>query len=245
MIGSFYHLIIGIALSVSLFSLWKNTGNERTHQKVIVLILLLGLALELAGYYTASKGINNSLLYNLGFVYLESSLLIFYMGLLEINQNFRKKIFFITIGLFLWGIFNSIFFQSLVLEFQFFSLLPFGLFILFLVIRFLTRIMQMKIYPDHQLVLLPHFWICSAILFFYVEVIILFGTYQFNPQFVVEHVKLLFGFNKFLAGIMYFVFGISFLFPYQEKFLLSKKQAWLILLIIPKISFILYSPLKF
>jgi hypothetical protein len=245
MIGSFYHLIIGIALSVSLFSLWKNSGNERTHQKVIALILLLGLALELVGYYTASKGINNSLIYNLGFVYLDSSLLIFYLGLLEINKRFRKKIFIITIGLFFWGIFNSVFFQSLVLEFQFFSLLPYGLFILFLVIRFLTQIMRLKVYPDHQLVLLPHFWICSAILFFYVEVLFLFGTYQFNPQFVVEHVKLLFGFNKLLAGIMYFIFGISFLFPRLEKFTLSKNQVGFFLLFFPKISIILYFPLKF
>jgi len=245
MIGSFYHLIIGIALSVSLFSLWKNSCKERSHQKVIVLILLLGLVLELAGYYTASKGTNNSLLYNLGFVYLESSLLIFYLGLLEINQRFRKKIFFITIGLFLWGGGNSIFFQSLILEFQFFSLLPFGLFILFLVIRFLTQIMLMKVYPDQQLVLLPHFWICSVILFFYVEVIFLFGTYHFNPQFVVEHVKLFFGFNKLLAGIMYLIFGISFLFPHLEKFLLSKKQVLFFLLIFPKTPFIFYSPLKF
>lgn len=217
MFGSFYLFVIAVGFLFSLFPLRKNKGLESTAQNVIIAILFLALVMEFAGAYTAVRGINNSLLYNLGWVYAESLLLIFYLCLLEANQVFRSKIGWISLGLVCWGLINSLFFQSIGTVFQYFTFLPFALLIVFLVFRFLIHLIQMKTYADRDLIQLPHFWISWAILLFYIEAILLFGTYQFHPEFVLAHVQLLFTINQLVAGLMYLVFGLAFLLPWFTK----------------------------
>ncbi|RZS95595.1 hypothetical protein [Cecembia calidifontis] len=214
MFGNFYLLIIATGFLFSLFVKRKNQGIESTAQQTIIAILFLALLMEGLGVYLAAKGINNSLLYNVGWVYGESLLLIFYLSLLEVNQVFKRKIAWISVGLVVWGLVNTLFFQSITTEFQYFTFLPFTVFIIFLVVRFLFHLMQMKAYADRDLIRLPHFWISWAILLFYVEAILLFGIYQFHPVFVLDHVQLLFTINQFVAGLMYLVFGLAFILPW-------------------------------
>jgi hypothetical protein len=223
MFGNFYHLAIAIGFLVSLILLRKKTGKELVAQKVITITLFLVLIMELAGYYTASKSINNSLLYNTGWIYIESLFLIYYFNLLEIDKKFKRSIFYISLGLLAWGLINSLSFQSPTQVFQFFSFLPFSLFIIFLAIRFLKNLIDMKIYADYNLVLLPHFWICWMILLFYIEAILLFGIYQFRPVLILDNVHLLFTINKLVAGLMYLVFGLAFMLPwlYKKKFIVE------------------------
>ncbi len=57
----------------------------------------------------------------------------------------------------------------------------------------------------------------QGIFLFYIEALLLFGTYQFHPVFVVNHVKLLFTINQFAAGLMYLVFGLAFMLPRLYK----------------------------
>ncbi len=213
MFGSFYQLSISLGIVISLISLRKNSGRERFIQKVIVFILLWVLVLESIGNYTASRGINNSALYNFGFIFLESFMLIYYFSLIETSLQFKKKVW-IFCGLFiLWGFINSYLFQPITLEFQFFSFLPFALLILFLAIRFLIRVMQMKVYAQKNLIRLPHFWISWVVIIFYLEALCLFGSYQFYPSFVLDNVTFLFSVNQIIAGLMYVTFGLAFLFP--------------------------------
>jgi hypothetical protein len=169
--------------------------------------------METAGAYTASRSINNSLLYKIGWVYVESLLLIFYFYSLEQSNSVKNGIRWISVLLFLWGILNSIFIQDITNTFQYFSFLPFALFIISLTMYFLYKILNLKIYADKNLIQIPHFWIICAILFFYIEAVVLFGTYQFYPSIVIEHVSLFFSFNRFLAGLMYLTFGLSFFIP--------------------------------
>ncbi|MGY6741796.1 MAG: hypothetical protein ACXIUQ_03595 [Cecembia sp.] len=220
MFGSFYLFVIAVGFLFSLFPLRKRKGLESTAQNTIIGVLFLALLMELAGAYSAAKGINNSLLYNLGWVYAESLMLIFYLCLLEVNQKFKRKIVWISLGIVCWGLVNTLLFQPIDTVFQYFTFLPFAFLIVFLVLRFLIQLIQMKTYADRDLIRLPHFWISWAILLFYMEAILLFGTYQFHPVFVLEHVHLLFTINQFVAGLMYLVFGMAFMLPwlYRKSF---------------------------
>lgn len=209
----FYLICIGMGLFASLFY-WgvKNKPKFKNHNVILIILILVSI-MEVAGYYTSRRSINNSLLYNIGWVYVESLLLIFYFYSFQLTQREKKLIRWVTILFFSWGLFNSIFYQNIIFTFQYFSFLPFAIFIVFLSMYFLYKVLTLKMYADRNLLEVPHFWIVTTILFFYIEAIVLFGTYQFYPEIVVANVKLLFGFNRFIASLMYLSFGFSFLVP--------------------------------
>jgi hypothetical protein len=238
MLGSIYHTVIAVSLVISFFSLFVTNKKESLNHRFIFGTLAWVLLFESFGLITARQGINNSLLYNISWVYIESLLLVGYFYLLERSPYFRKRMIYISVGILAVGLINSLFFQSIDLTLQYFSLLPFGIFIIFLSIRLLKNILNLKLYPDHNLLAIPHFWISSTVLFFYLEALALFGTYQINPGFVVENVKVLFGFNKFMAGLMYLFFGIAFIFPHLSKKPKFLKTGLVFLLINSNISFI-------
>ncbi|MCR9016900.1 hypothetical protein [Aquiflexum gelatinilyticum] len=212
MSGTIYLLVIGLSVLLSLinFGLKK---NKTRGQGIILGLLILVLVFESIGSYTADLNINNSLLYNICWVYVESLLLVMYFYKFEISKTAKRYIITTSFLLLLWGIANSVFFQSISIVFQFYSFFPISLFILTLCVRFLYNMLNLRIFKDWNLITLPHFWICTGILFFYVEAIFVFGLYQFSPQFVIENVAVIFGFNRLMAGTMYLIFGFSFLIP--------------------------------
>jgi hypothetical protein len=213
MAGTVYLFVIGLSVIFSLLYIrWKKDSQVGGHG-IILAILILVLIFESIGKFTAGKQINNSVLYNVCWVYLESFLLIFYFYQFEKRKTTKKIILRFSIILLLWGIVNSVFFQSISSGFQYYSFLPNSLFILVLCLRFLSQILNIKIFKDWNLIALPHFWISTAILFFYTEAIIVFGMYQFSPQFVTDNVSLIFGFNRLMAGMMYLIFGFAFFLP--------------------------------
>lgn len=245
MLGSIYHTVIALSLLISFFSVFATKKEERSIHILILVILGWVLFFESYGLITARQGINNSLLYNVSWVYLESILIIGYFFLLEKSPRFKKRIILISLVILAWSLVNSMFFQPIALALQYYSLFPLGAFLIFLSIRLLRRILSLQLYPDYNLLAIPHFWISSTIMFFYLESLLLFGTYQLNPGFIVENVNVLFGFNRFMAGMMYLFLGIAFLFPHLEKNSTLRKTGLVFLLIIPKISFIFLFPLKF
>lgn len=238
MLESLYHTVIAVSLLVSFLSLFGTNKEELSSHSIIIVILGWVLFFESYGLITARQGINNSLLYNVSWVYIESMLLIGYFYLLEKSPQFKKRMIQISIIILLWGFFNGMFLQSFSLSLQFYTLLPFGLFIIFLSIRLLINILNLRLYPEHNLLAIPHFWISSTILFFYIEALLLFGTYQVNSGFIVKNVSVLFGLNKFVAGLMYLFFGIAFIFPHLSKKTNFIKTGLLFLLLISNISFI-------
>ncbi|WP_304884192.1 hypothetical protein [Rhodonellum sp.] len=214
MISNLYLISIGFSLVAAFVFYGIQTKNQDKTQIIILGILGLVFSMEFLGAYTASKGINNSLLYNIGWVYLESMLLLFYFWKIERNSNFKKIIENITYGILIWGLINTIFFQSISSVFQFYSLLPFSALIIFLCLRFLVKVWNFEIFSDSLLISLPHFWIVVGMLFFYLEATIFFGMFQFFPEQVIESIKMLGSLNRFLAGIMYLFFGLSYFIPY-------------------------------
>lgn len=213
MSGTVYLFVIGLSVVLSLVNFGLKKNNRLQGHGIILGILLLVLVFESIGSYTSSMKINNSLLYNICWVYVESLLLVLYFYKLEKSASAKKKILLVSLLLLLWGIVNSLFFQPISSVFQFYSFLPNSLFILALCVRFLSNMLNLRIFKDWNLIALPHFWISTAILFFYVEAVLVFGMYQFSPQFVVDNVSIIFGFNRMMAGMMYLIFGMSFFLP--------------------------------
>jgi hypothetical protein len=224
MFGSIYLTVIAFGLMASALYLVLDKKIDHPSQRIFLGILAMVLVLETVGLLTARQRINNSLGYNIGFVYLESLLLIGYFYFMEKSPFFRKIILLVTLFLAVWGMVVSVQLQNIQTEFQYFAFLPFGLFILFLSGRLLSQILNLRIFEDWDLLLLPHFWISTAVLFFYLEALLVFGTYQFNPDFVIANVSIIFGFNRFLAGTMYFVFGFAFFIPLIYERFLQKRH---------------------
>lgn len=190
------------------------TNKQDKTQKVMLAILVLVFAMEFIGTYTSSKGINNSLIYNIGWVYAESMLLLFYFFKIERNSNFKKTVQNLTFGILAWGLINTVFFQSISSVFQFFSFLPFSILIIFLSFRFLVKVWNFEIFANTMLIGLPHFWIVVGTLFFYLEATVFFGMFQFFPEQVSDLVAVLGPLNRFMAGLMYLFFGLSYFLPY-------------------------------
>ena len=224
MFGSIYLSVIAFGLLASAMYLLFDKKIDHPSQRIFLGILAMVLVLETVGLLTARQRINNSLGYNIGFVYLESLMLIGYFYFMEKSLFFRKIILLVTLFLLVWGIIVSVQVQDIRTVFQYFAFLPFGLFILFLSGKLLSQILNLRIFEDWDLLLLPHFWIATATIFFYLEALLIFGTYQFNPEFVVANVKVLFGFNRFIAGTMYFVFGFAFFIPLIYERFLQKRH---------------------
>jgi hypothetical protein len=212
-----YLFVIGLSLVLTFISLRFKEDGKVQGKKIILGILLLVLVFESFGEYTAQKGINNSLLYNICWIYIESLLLILYFLQFEKSKTVKKIILIISSFLLVWGIVNSVFFQPISTVFQFYSFLPNGIFILVLCVWFLYNLLNLRIFKDWNLIALPHFWISTAILFFYIEAVLVFGLYQFSPQFVIDNVSVIFGFNRMMAGMMYLIFGVSFYLPLLFK----------------------------
>lgn len=213
MTEGFYLFTIAISLIAGFGYLTLKYKLEKKSQRIIFAILLVAMILEIIGYFTAKNKINNSLFYNIGWTYIESLLFIGYFYLLEKEQKERNKILIISTILLLWSLTNSIFIQPIQEVFQFYSFLPFGLFIIYLSGRFLKNILNLRYYANWNLLVLPHFWISCLIIFFFIEALTLFGAYQFYPVIVIENVQILFGLNRLLAGIMYLSFGLVFFLP--------------------------------
>lgn len=213
MSGSVYLFVIGLSMVLSLYNFRLKKNNRIQGHGIIFGILVLVLAFESIGSYTASLKINNSLLYNICWVYIESLLLVLYFYKFEKSTSAKKNILLVSFLLLLWGMVNSVFFQPISTVFQFYSFLPNSLFILVLCVRFLSNMLNLRIFKDWNLIALPHFWISTGILFFYVEAVFVFGLYQVSPQFVVDNVTVIFGFNRMMAGMMYLIFGFAFFLP--------------------------------
>ncbi|WP_200975101.1 hypothetical protein [Echinicola sp. 20G] len=206
-------VILSSLIGSVIYYFYQKPAYKNTH-KILLLTLAFVLFLEAAGAFTGSRGINNVMLYNICGTYLQSFLLVSYLKLLEVKKEAKQKINLALMGLYLWGGINSIFIQPIDKVFQLYSMIPFGLFILFLSVRFLYQVLKLRIYADANIVAVPHFWIVTGIIFFYVEALILFGVYHWNPSIDYALLKPWMGLNRAMAGIMYLSFGLSFYTPY-------------------------------
>ncbi|AGA77389.1 hypothetical protein [Echinicola vietnamensis] len=190
-----------------------NKPTYKSTHKLLLITLLFVFLLEAVGEYTASKQINNLLLYNVCWIYIESYLIVYYFSLLEHKKKLRR-LYFVLFGVaMVWGLYNSLFIQPIQTHFQYYSLLPMGLLILGLSVRFFYSVIRLEKYSQADLLSIPHLWIVAFITFFYVEALTLFGFMEFyasaNLDIIIAWTKL----NRIIAGVMYLSFGLAFYTP--------------------------------
>lgn len=134
-------------------------------------------------------------------------------SLLEHKKKLRR-LYFVLFGVaMVWGLYNSLFIQPIQTHFQYYSLLPMGLLILGLSVRFFYSVIRLEKYSQADLLSIPHLWIVAFITFFYVEALTLFGFMEFyasaNLDIIIAWTKL----NRIIAGVMYLSFGLAFYTP--------------------------------
>ncbi|HSJ69695.1 MAG TPA: hypothetical protein VK921_18580 [Anditalea sp.] len=212
-----YLLFIFLAIVASVFYYFKNEKRYLNTNKIILGLLVFVLLFEIAGNYTANRNINNLLLYNICWVYLESLLIIGYFYMMH-KQAMVKRVIMITGSIVLLiSLLNGIWLESFVGEFQYNSFAMFSILILGLCLHFLFQIQKFKVYQNHNILAVPHFWIVVGIFFFYLEALITFGVI-FNVVGL-EH-RIVFGlmyFNRIMAAAMYIFLGFSFYSQYLFK----------------------------
>jgi len=212
-----YLLFISIGVIASLFYFFKNNKKYTNTNKIILGLLIFVLLFELAGNYTANRKINNLILYNICWVYVESILIIGYFYMLHKKATIKNLILISTSLVLFLSLLNAIWLEPFVGTFQFNSFALFSILILGLCIHFLIQILRFRVFQDHNILAIPHFWIVVGILFFYFEALVTFGLI-FNVAGL-EH-RLVIGllyFNRIVAAGMYLFLGFSFYSQYVFK----------------------------
>lgn len=212
-----YLLFIFLAVLASVIYFFINEKKYLNTNKIILGLLVFVLLFELAGDYTASRNINNLLLYNICWVYLESLLILGYFYMLHRREAVKKVILISgSIVLFL-SLLNGIWLEPFVGTFQYTSFAMFSLLILVLSLHFLFQIQKFKVYQNHNILAVPHFWIVVGIFFFYLEALITFGL-VFNVSGLEHRIVIgLMQFNRIMAAAMYIFLGFSFYSQYIFK----------------------------
>jgi small-conductance mechanosensitive channel len=211
-----YNFFILLSLIASFpYFLLKNKKKEyvRTHRLIFVLLFMV-LILEIIGEITSRYAYNNSLYYNLLFVYLESCMIFYFFHLIHEEKKIKKTITYALVFYVVLGIIVSIFFQPIHLEFHNYSYAFGSIVIIILAIKFFMDVFNLKRYGDKNLLSIPYFWIITVILFFYSATFFYFTPLRLLYDIDKSLIEPLSIIIQFLAGLMYIVFGLSFYAPY-------------------------------
>lgn len=111
-------------------SLFFQNENSRTH-RVIFIVIFVGLFTESAGRYYGSRGVNDSWIYNFGFLYLETILLWLYFFVLFRKGSYRKALILAIVLFSVWFGINSFFIQGFWNTFQTYTVFISSLSIIF------------------------------------------------------------------------------------------------------------------
>jgi len=212
-----YLLFIFLAVLASGIYFFRNEKRYLTSNKIIFGLLVFVLFFELAGNYTANRNINNLLLYNICWVYLESIVILGYFYMLHKRASVKRVILVLGSLALFFSLLNGIWLEPFVGTFQYNSFALFSILIILLSVHFLLQIQKFKVYQNHNILAVPHLWIVVGILFFYLEALVTFGL-VFNVAGL-EHriVMLLMQFNRIMAAGMYVFLGFSFYSQYLFK----------------------------
>ena len=197
----------------------KDTEYGKVH-KLMFIVLVIALILEITGGITAQFGYNNSLFYNLLFVYLETCLLLYFFYLIFREDKIKKRIMVTLGGYIVFGLVNSFLFQPIEAEFHNYSYAFGSLALIFFAITFFLRVFDLRKYGDRNLLSVPYFWIVTVILFFYSATFFYFTPLRLLYDIERSMIAPLNFIIQFLAGLMYLVFGLAFYAPrlFGEKY---------------------------
>lgn len=215
MILSVFHicLLLGLLFSASYyFSCPHSSTYAKTHG-VVFLVIIFTLVFEVVWHISVVQGLESVLLYNSLFVYGKVILILFLFYNLPFSCGLEDKVLLAIFLLLLFGLINSLYFQSLSKEIQTYSYLFGNLLILFFSVFFFKDILRQSKFKHVNLLSLPFFWIATFTLFSTGESIIFtaFSSWFFPMQMTkLNFVQL---FVHFFSGLMYLVFGLAFYAP--------------------------------
>lgn len=210
-----YIFFIFLSLIFSLFSFFNKKKNEKYNQthRLILVLLLLALAIEIIGEITSNIKYNNSVFYNLLFVYAETCLFFYFFYLISESSRLKKTIALITTVFIVFGIVNTLFFQPIHLEFHNYSYAIGSLFLIGLAIQFFMDVFNLKRYEEENLLSIPYFWIVTVILFFYSATFFFFTPLRLLYEVETSLILSVSIIIQFLAGLMYLVIGLAYCAP--------------------------------
>ncbi|MCL6260532.1 hypothetical protein M3O96_15625 [Aquiflexum sp. TKW24L] len=179
-------------------------------------ILVLVSIVEVYGGYLARQGIRNHWVYNIGFVYGETILILTYLSVV-LNSQKSKVILKLTALLFgIFGILNSFFFDSIV-QFHNYSLTIGSILIILGCFYFFYVVMTQDTYLDEKLWQVPDFWVVSFFLLFY-SASMMYFSFLYNIIELEDAMRSRLSFVlKVIGGTMYLVLGLVYYIPVFSK----------------------------
>ncbi|MCH7405494.1 hypothetical protein [Belliella aquatica] len=206
-------IIMGLLLSIPSFFFPNKYKNQHF---IIFLILLLSVCLETYGTYTLLRKINNTIAYNLFFIYLETILILLFFKSFLKTKIIKNSINMAMIAFLLWGVGYSLYLGQLdtfqTLSFTFGSLL-----IIICCIYFFVSIFLKDWFLDEKLILNPLFWISTFIFLFYTSTFLYFSSVIFLTDLDKNLILILSTSKRIMAVIMYLGMGLAFYLPYFNR----------------------------
>ncbi|MCH6235320.1 hypothetical protein [Cognataquiflexum rubidum] len=211
-------ILAGMLLSIPCFFL-DLKGFKKGHRIVFCILVLVSI-IEFYGGYLGKQGIRNHWVYNIGFVYGETILILIYLSAV-LNGQKSKVILKLTALLFgVFGILNSLFLNPID-QFHNFSLTIGSTLIILGCFYFFYVVMTQDTYLDEKLWQVPDFWVVSFFLLFY-SASMLFFTFLYNIMELEAAMWMRLNFVlKLIGGTMYLVFGLVYYLPVFSKKLTS------------------------
>lgn len=215
-----FSIFLSLIFSLVYFFVKKRDKDYNKTHLLVTGIVLLGLIIEVIGEITASYNYNNSLIYNLLFVYLETCLFFCYFYLVSEGNKVKRRIIIFSIFFLLFGLVSSLFFQPIHLEFHNYSYAVGSLALIVLAINFFMDVFNLNKYEEKNLLSIPYFWIVTVILFFYSATFFYFTPLRLLYEVERSLIEPLALIIRFLSGLMYVILGLAFYAPlvFREKY---------------------------
>ncbi|UJP66235.1 hypothetical protein [Mongoliitalea daihaiensis] len=162
------------------------------------------------------QGIRNHWVYNIGFVYVETVLILFYLSIL-INDKFSKRILrYTAIAFGAWGIITSLSISPIT-QFHNYNYTFAGILIILGCLTFFYNLVTNETYMDQQLWKVPDFWIVSLILLFYSASLLFFSFFLYVITLEQSSYRFLSFVIKIIGGTMYLSFGLLYYLALLKK----------------------------
>lgn len=209
-----FMILMGMLLSIPCFFL-DLKGFKKGHRIVFSILVLVSIV-EFYGGYLARQGIRNHWVYNIGFVYGETILILTYLSVV-LNSPKNKVVLKVTAFLFgAFAVLNTLFFDPID-QFHNYSLTIGSILIILGCFYFFYVVMTQDTYLDAKLWQVHDFWVVSFFLLFY-SASMMYFSFLYNVIELEDVMRKQLNFVlKVIGGTMYLVFGLVYYIPVFAK----------------------------
>lgn len=223
-IFSLYIVSIQVAFLISLlYCLTPNRSYIKKHYLILTILFVVTI-MESYGEYLRIQNIRNTIYFNIGFILLETILILGYYFWISDKTRLRQLIIISSVVFIGWFIINALFFQPIFTHFQTNSYLLGSLLIILFSGHFFYEIFTFQKYPNQNLLAVPHFWIVTGAFFFYTASLMFFISLQI-PDIDRDFLIAIYPIVQTLSALMYLLMALSFYAPkiFKEKMDLELK----------------------